>query len=167
MPCESLIYNLHFFLCLFLTGNNSVEGFLEVIFLFKITHIFCWTIDDKPLSDLFSINGVVRFCTNSHPKSNEFVFRGSSFLFKAKIVDAFIRLLSKIYENAAVVFVAFYLAGVILSSLIYNICLSFCKVINFINLTGFFPSSRVTAKSGFRVESNSTFRFPVLFVSTK
>ena len=92
-----------FFLCLFLAGNNSAEGFLEVIFLFKIMHIFCWTIDDKPLSDLFSINGVVRFFTNSHLKSNEFAFHGSSFLFKAKIVDAFIRLLSRIYENAAIV----------------------------------------------------------------
>ena len=94
---------MHFFLCLFLAGNNSAEGFLEVIFPFKITHIFCWTIDDKPLSDLFSINGVVRFCTNSHPKSNKFTFRGLSFLFKAKIVDAFIRLLSRIYENAAII----------------------------------------------------------------
>ena len=102
VPCESLVHNLHFFLCLFLAGNNSAEWFLEVIFLFKITHIFCWTIDDKPLSDLFSINGVVRFCTNSHPKSNEFTFCGSSFLFKAKIVDTFMQLLSRIYENAAI-----------------------------------------------------------------
>ena len=103
VSCGSLIHNLHFFLCLFLAGNNSAEGFLEVIFLFKIMHIFCWTIDDKPLSDLFSINGVVRFCTNSHQKSNKFTFRGSSFLFKAKIVDAFIRLLLRIYENAAII----------------------------------------------------------------
>ena len=82
VPCESLVHNLHFFLCLFLAGNNSAEWFLEVIFLFKITHIFCWTIDDKPLSDLFSINGVVRFC----PKSNEFTFRGSSFCSKLKLL---------------------------------------------------------------------------------
>ena len=67
VSCGSLIHNLHFFLCLFLAGNNSAEGFLV---LFKITYIFFSTIDDKTLSDLFSINGVVRFCTNSHPKSN-------------------------------------------------------------------------------------------------
>ena len=103
VPCESFIHKMHFFLCLFLAGNNSAGGFLEVIFPFKITHIFCWTIDDKPLSDLFSINGVVRFCTNSHQKSNKFTFRGSSFLFKAKIFDAFIRLLLRIYENAAII----------------------------------------------------------------
>ena len=70
VSCRSLIHNLHFFLCLFLAGNNSAEGFLEVIFLFKIAYIFCSTIDDKTLSDLFSINGSVRFFTNSHPKSN-------------------------------------------------------------------------------------------------
>ena len=102
VSCGSLIHNLHFFLCLFLAGNNSAEGFLEVIFLFKMMHIFFLTIDDKPLSDLFSINGVVRFCTYSRPKSNEFTFCGSSFLFKAKIVDAFMQLLSRIYENAAI-----------------------------------------------------------------
>ena len=67
VSCGSLIHNLHFFLCLFLAGNNSAEGFLV---LFKITYIFFSTTDDKTLSDLFSINGVVRFCTNSHPKSN-------------------------------------------------------------------------------------------------
>ena len=86
VPCESFIHNLHYFLYLFLAGNNPAEGFLEVIFLFKITHIFCWTIDVKPLSDLFSIKGVVRFCTNSHPKSNEFTFRGSFFCSKLKLL---------------------------------------------------------------------------------
>ena len=67
VPCDLSIDNLKIFLCLVLAENNSVEEILEVIFHFKIARISCWTVDVKPLNDLFSVNGVLKFCTNSHP----------------------------------------------------------------------------------------------------